>query len=103
MREQQPIRLREVLSEWLQKSPVTQPERTAELTRILRETVGEPLGSGLRAISVRRGVLLIEANSSARLHEVAAFRRASILEAFRDRMPASGVTDLRVRPGRVER
>lgn len=74
-------------------------KRPGELQRLWQEAVGPELASETYAAGVRRGVLVVEARSSALLAELTSFRKQELLSKFLAVDPSGRVTALQFRMG----
>lgn len=74
----------------------------SELEAAWIAAVGDAIAGQTQLGGVRRGILQITVAHPALLDELASFRKAQILAAFRHRLPHTPIRDIRFRVGRVD-
>jgi len=95
--ERGPIRLGEALQEFLKRQGLRGRLRILEVCRAWHETVGEEVSRDTRVGGFRRGVLVVEVDSSTRFYELSQFYKEEILEKLRARLPGEYLNDIRFR------
>ena len=63
------------------------------------ETVGPELTTDTRVSALRRGILEVEVRNGVLMQELAQFRKRAILNAIRQKLPTSTITDVKFRVG----
>ncbi len=78
-----PESLKKILRRAVRSAPLAQREQRRRVERAWAAAAGPELAAHTRVGSFKRGVMRIQADSSALLQELVAFRREEIIEALR--------------------
>jgi len=92
--------LREAIASFMEFSGLGRQTLQDRLGRAWCEVVGAETAKHTRlARTIRRGVLLVQVDSSALLAELSGFRKAEILTALREKVTTKYIEDLRFKLG----
>ena len=97
-----PERLREILSRLFVARGWGRRQGQLHLEQAWAEAIGKEQAKYTRVAGIRRGVLEVEVANSVLLQELAHYRKRTLLEQLRSRLPGTTVTDLRFRVGTVQ-